>query len=392
MRLSVRLRLTLLYGALFLGSGLVLLAITYVLVTRQPVHAEGGGFIPAGSDATPAPLPGLDELTSRVATQRRDFLVQAAVSLAIMTLLSIGLGWIMAGRVLRPLRTITATARGISAHQLDRRLRLSGPQDELKELGDTFDELLGRLQAAFEAQRQFSANASHELRTPLTRARTLLEVALADPEPSVNGLQGTCRRVLAATEQQERLIEALLTLARGERGLAEAEVVDVAAITGEVLGAQARFRDVRMEAVLGNATVRGDRRLLERLVTNLVDNAVRYNVVGGEVTVTSGTRARGGAVLAVANTGPEVAGHDIERLVRPFQRQRHDRAAGSDGHGLGLAIVHAIAEAHGARLHAAARPGGGLRVEIVFPPVTGTAKAGRYAGSGVPSRPPGNRE
>ncbi len=171
-----------------------------------------------------------------------------------MTVASVGLGWLVAGRALRPLRAITGAARSISASSLHSRLALTGPDDELKELGDTFDGLLARLEAAFTAQRQFAANASHELRTPLARQRTLIEVALADPQPSVPALQAACGRVLAAGEQQERLIEALLTLARSQRGLDRLEPVDLAAITADVVCAQqtqAASRQVTVEALIG---------------------------------------------------------------------------------------------------------------------------------------------
>jgi signal transduction histidine kinase len=380
-RRSVRLQLTILYGGLFLVSGAALLAITYALVAHQSMLAAG--YVSGSADASDPFQPSLDafpgpsELAAQAERQaallRHQLLVQSGFSLAIMAVVSIGLGWVVAGRVLRPLRTITTAARTISAKDLDQRLALSGPEDELKELGDTFDGLLGRLQAAFDSQRQFTANASHELRTPLTRSRTLLEVALADPEPTVKQLHTTCERVLVAAQQQERLIEALLTLARSERGIEHPEPVDLTAITRETLlslHTRADAQGLGITATLHPATADGDPRLLERLVANLVDNAIRHNVADGEITVTTETRDCR-AVLRVANTGPLIETHEITRLIQPFQRPARHRTANRDGHGLGLAIVHAIADSHGARLTAVAQPAGGLDVDIVFPPATG---------------------
>jgi signal transduction histidine kinase len=378
-RHSVRLRLTLLYGGLFLLSGAALLIITYLLVAHQSrqVHVSAGSFdIPSASPGPASaalPIPAQAQMQVQIDRNAAAVLhllfVQSAISLAIMTLVALGLGWLTAGRVLRPLRTITTAARSISANNLDQRLTLRGPNDEVKELGDTIDALLGRLQASFDAQRQFAANASHELRTPLTRARTLLEVALADPQPTIKGLQNACGRALHASQQQERLIEALLTLARSERGVDHVEPVDLRAITHEALlglGVQARSGGVRISATLDPAQVRGDSRLLERLVANLMDNAVRHNIAGGLIEITTTTRDDR-ATLQIANSGPVIAPHDIARLLRPFQRLSPDRTANRDGHGLGLAIVHAIAATHDARLTASPRAGGGLQVEITFP-------------------------
>jgi signal transduction histidine kinase len=270
-----------------------------------------------------------------------------------MTVASVGLGWLVAGRVLRPLRAITGAARSISASSLPSRLALTGPHDELKELGDTFDGLLARLEAAFSAQRQFAANASHELRTPLARQRTLIEVALADPQPPVLALQAACGRALATGEQQERLIEALLTLARSQRGLDQLELVDLAAITADVVGAQqaqAAGHQVTVDAVIGSAVTTGDARLAERLVTNLVDNAIRYNQPDGWVRIRTGT-LDGLATLRIENSGPVIPPAEVARLFGPFQRLTPDRTGGaSTGTGLGLSIVNAITIAHQARL------------------------------------------
>jgi signal transduction histidine kinase len=308
-------------------------------------------------------------------------LIESGIALGIMAVVSVGLGWLMAGRVLRPLRTITATARRISARSLHQRIAMTGPDDELKELGDTFDQLLGRLDASFRAQRQFVANASHELRTPLARQRTLLEVALRDPQATIATLRTACERALAAGEQQDRLIAAMLTLARGERGLDTFESFDLGAIAASVLAAQhddASARGLAVTAAIETASMVGDPRLAERLAANLVDNAIRYNAAGGRVEIAVGSRD-GRPLLAVTNTGPVIPPDQLGRLFQPFQRldpARTSSAAGAGtpeaaggGLGLGLAIVSAIAAAHGADLRAVTRATGGLTVEVVFPPL-----------------------
>jgi signal transduction histidine kinase len=400
-RRTVRLRLTLLYGGLFLISGTGLLIITYILVAHRfptlvtahsgtAIQSQVGTGVQVGgstSTSTAGPacaagqLPVSAEQFSRCAAQAKaaaarqqatmlnQLLTQSGVALAIMTVISIGLGWLVAGRVLRPLRTITTAARRLSATSLHERLALTGPDDELKELGDTFDGLLTRLEAAFGAQRQFVANASHELRTPLARQRTLVEVALADPRRTVSSLSEACGRVLAAGEQQERLIEALLTLARSQRGLSSRQPVELAAAAEGVVRsrlAEAELRGVSVRAELGTGPVMGDARLAERLAANLIDNALRHNVAGGWVQVWTGRRA-GHAVLSVVNTGPVVPPAEVGRLFEPFQRLGAGRTGGRDGLGLGLSIVRAIADAHNARLHVRARPGGGLDILVRFP-------------------------
>jgi signal transduction histidine kinase len=415
-RHSVRLRFTLLYVGMFLASTACLLTITYLLVEQQLpqtittsngasaiIGASGqlstGGQSLATVCSTPrgtaSPVPGQPNACEIAVKQaavglRTDtlklLLIESGIALGIMALVSVGLGWVMAGRVLSPLRTITAKARRISARSLHQRIAMTGPDDELKELGDTFDQLLGRLDASFRAQRQFVANASHELRTPLARQRTLLEVALRDREATNASLRAACQRALAAGEQQERLIAALLTLARGERGLDRFEPVDLAAIAADVLAARRDDADaaqVSLVARIGAATAFGDPGLTERLVANLVDNAIRYNVAGGEVEIGTGTRA-GRPYLAVANTGPVIPPDQLGRLFRPFQRMDPSRRS-PGGLGLGLAIVSAVAAAHGADLRAVTRAAGGLAIEIVFPvppaepPPGEIAPAGRIA-------------
>jgi signal transduction histidine kinase len=368
-RKTVRLRLTLLYGGLFLVCGVGLLTVTYFLV-RHAVSPGDMGSLPPGLPGLPAgpPIRGTQltfgaqevaEVAQRaLVAQRQDvlhqLLVQSGIALALMVVLALALGWWVAGRILRRLHTITTAARAISATNLHRRLALAGPADELKDLGDTFDELLARLDASFQAQRQFVANASHELRTPLARQRAIGQVALDDPDATVTTLREAHERVLAAGVQQERLIEAMLTLARGHAGIDVRQPFDLGEVVREVVGT--RVSDVTISA----CTVSGHRALAERLVANLVDNAIRHNTASGWVSVSC---ARG--VLTVANTGPEVPPQEVARLFEPFQRLA---VRTGDGLGLGLSIVRAIATAHDATVAAASRPEGGLVVTVTFPP------------------------
>jgi signal transduction histidine kinase len=412
-RRTVRLRLTLMYGAVFLLCGTALLAITYILtehdVLTGPVmlsaHSAAGSAhaVPAppatgsgasgsrtltrfcagtvSGSAAPAPAPINCAYLSRVLAQQRSdelgqLLTDCGVALGIMAMASIGLGWLMAGRVLRPLRTITAAAQRVSASNLNHRLALAGPDDELRDLGETFNGLLARLEGSFGAQRQFVANASHELRTPLARQRTLVEVALADPQRSAESLQAACERVLAAGEQQERLIEAMLTLARSQRGLDQREPVDLQAMVTEVVRGhegEAQRRGLRLRPVLNPAATSGDPRLAERLAVNLVDNALRHNVPGGWVEVLTGVHA-GRSVLSVVSSGPRLEQSEVGRLFEPFQRLGPERAGRRDGHGLGLSIVVAIAAAHDAQLTARALPEGGLAVDVWFPAMVAPAR------------------
>jgi len=271
--------------------------------------------------------------------------------------------------VLRPLRTITSTARDISATNLHQRLALTGPDDEFKELGDTFDGLLGRLEASFRSQRQFVANASHELRTPLARLKTLAQVALSDPDASVESLRASHERVLVAEQQLEGLIGALLNLASSEQNLEHREPVDLMAVTEAALAVrhqEIEHRDLKLTATLYGARVEGNRQLLEQLVANLLDNAIEHNVTGGRVEVRT-TTTEGQAILSVTNDGPVIAAEDLGRLQRPFQRLGAERTSHGDGHGLGLSIIHAIATAHGATLGVHSQAAGGLHVTVRFP-------------------------
>lgn len=386
---TVRLRLTLLYSGLFLVSGALLLGITYFLFQR----ATGTNLIvvPTGIPQGTAGPPSLERLLdnpevaryvrhaaeARVGpiehnrdTELHQLLVQSGVALAIMTVVSLALGWLVAGRVLRPLRSMTATTRQISERNLHERLALAGPRDELRDLADTVDSLLARLETAFGAQQRFVANAAHELRTPMTLWRALLEETLSDPDASIDSFRATSRRLLALGKDQERLLESLLTLASSERGLDRREPFDLAAVAEAALHdppPQTASPGIQIEAETEPAPTTGNAALAERLVRNLLDNAVRYNVPGGRVRVRTGTRA-GAAFLSVANDGPAIPPAEVNRLLEPFQRLSPDRTAPSDGHhGLGLSIVQAIATAHHATLHAEARPEGGLTVEVRFP-------------------------
>jgi signal transduction histidine kinase len=379
---TIRLRLTILYGAVSVLSAAGLLAIS---ITLAGGWTRGGGTIapasapPAGTAAsrqgTPAQVrPSAAQPDQAGAVQPGRLLSAAAAALAIMAGASVAVGWIVAGRALRPLRAITTATRQISEDDLHRRLAMPGPRDELTDLAGTIDGLLARLQAAFEAQRNFVANASHELRTPLTATRTMLEVALADPAATATALQATCRDVLAEGQQQERLIDALLTLARSQRGLTRREPLDLADITARVLRTRepdAARRGVTITASITTAPVLGNDLLLQQLAANLIDNAVRHNIPHGKLSiqVTSGC---GHSTLKVTNTGPVIPAGQITRLLQPFQRLSAQRPAIIGGLGLGLPIVAAIARAHQATL--AINPGhhGGLDIEISFPTATAT--------------------
>lgn len=372
LRRTVRLRLTLWYSGLSFLSGAALLAITYVLVVQA--FTTGIGPVATcsrpglGCHAVPAAQLRAASLQEH-GTILRELLTRSAVALAVMVVLSIGIGWFIAGRVLRPLRAITTAARQTSAADLGNRLALTGADDELKELGDTFDALLARLEASFTAQRQFIANAAHELRTPLTRQRVISQVALADPGASAESLRTAHERVLASGTEQQQLIDALLALAQGQAGLDTREPVDLAEITGRVVAARqadADRRDLTMHLTPGPAPAAGSPHLIEQLAANLVDNALRHNTPGGQVDIRTQT-LNSRAVLSVANTGPAVPTGAVGRLFEPFQRLGADRVSRREGHGLGLSIVQAIADAHGASLTARPRPEGGLHIQVTFP-------------------------
>ena len=375
-RRSVRVRLTAIYSGLFVVTGALLLAITYALTTSTVAGGEPG--VSVGKAQVLIMPPNFQSVTGLVkqelAAQRADvfsgLLVESAVALGIMAAVSLLLGWLTAGRVLRPLRTMIDRVRHLSEDNLHERLAVAGPPDELKDLADTFDGLLARLETAFEAQRLFVANASHELRTPLTLERTLIEVSLTDPEPTVESLRDTHRRLLANSRHQERLIEALLMLARSQRGIASRQPVDFAALVSEIAIAregEAAGRGVRLATELAPATAAGDPHLVERLVVNLVDNALRHNVPDGWVDIRTGV-AGGWPTLCVVNTGAVIRPDQVAELVQPFRRLGGERRR-HQGLGLGLSIVAAITTAHGGRMTASPVPGGGLRVDVALPPV-----------------------
>ena len=381
-RRTARLRLTVLYGgAVFLACGATVLAVTYLLygllgnAPRPGVLLHQRGKVVPITAVQPAEatihMTGLGQLS----LDRQQLLIASGIALAVIAVAAAAIGWLIAGRVLRPLSTITAAARRISASSLHERLALHGPDDELKELADTLDSLFARLEASFDAQRRFAASASHELRTPLTRERTLLQVTLADPAATTGTWQAVSRELLASNAEQERLIEALLTLASSEAGPGEREPADLAAIISEALAA-ARPAISRLglhvQADIQPAALDGDPLLIQQLVTNLIDNAVRHNIPGGDIQIATST-SHAGAVLSVTSSGQVIPAAEVERLFQPFQRLGPRPARRDGGHGLGLSIVRAIATAHDATIGARALPGGGLAVDVTFPPSPGPA-------------------
>jgi len=373
---SVRLRLTLLYGVLFLISGAVLLAISDLYV----MQATTSGFSHVGTAFSSGGLTSqqADALAQRSQAQLAELsnteiealLLGSSIALGLMVVVSMMLGWILAGRILEPLRIVTATARRISVTSLDERLSLQGPDDEIKELGDTFDALLSRLETSFQSQRRFIANASHELRTPLSRQRVLAQVAIADPTATVESLRAAHERVLVSGVEQEQLIEGLLTLALSQGGLIRHQQCDLAEVGEGVLAArdgEITRRGLQVAVRMSSARTSGDPIMIERLIANLVDSAMRHNVVGGTVNVGALTRD-GRGVFSIANSGPAVPADAVDQLFEPFRRFGADRTSRRDGVGLGLSIVRAIADAHGATIRIQALPEGGLDVEVEFPP------------------------
>lgn len=367
---SVRWRLTLLYSALFVVTGAMLLGFTYFLAaSSRSGKAFGSGSqdpVPSGGPEVLDP-PTVNAVVEAVRSdQLHELLVKGGIALAVMSLTSVALGWLMAGRVLDPLRTMTAATRRISADNLHERLAVPGPDDELKAMADTIDAVLARLEGAFEAQKAFVANASHELRTPLTLQQAVVDVTLADPGASVGTLRAALLRVRAAGEEQERMIDALLSLARSQRGLERREFVDLA----EVVRDRLPQADVKVEARLDPAPVLGDPQLIERLVVNLTDNAVRHNLPEGEdswVSVWTGVDDVGRPGLRIENSGPVVPADQADGLFQPFRRLGPERARKRDGLGLGMSIVAAVVAAHGGWVLARTRPGGGLVVEVALP-------------------------
>ncbi len=381
-RLTVRARLTLLYTGLFAVCGAIVVAVSYILVADLGVPGQGqqpSGVLPARfaamcrSEKLNASLnKGVlakcnAALQFQGAQHQRDLtlshlLEYSLITLALVIALAAILGWIVAGRALRPVHRITAAARAASEHNLSARVALRGPRDELRELAETFDDMLGRLQAAFEAQQRFVANASHELRTPLAVMRTTVDVVLGNPHSTADDLRGMGADIRAAVDHAEQLIGALLILAHSERGLTVRDEVDLATAAEDVLDA-ATPGNRRVHASLQPAVISGDPVLAERLIANLVDNAVRYNIAEGDVWVSTRTIA-GSTQLTVANTGPVISAADVGRIFQPFQRLS-DRTS-HDGFGLGLAIVASIAAIHGGTASARPRADGGLCVTVTI--------------------------
>jgi signal transduction histidine kinase len=382
-RLSARSRLTLLYASLFALGGAALVVITCLLVART-LHPAAAPAIPAAIQqalgrclqAAQKGAPGVLQKCAAVyasgvqagaaaqrATTLARLLTYSLLTLAGVTLLAAAAGWIAAGRILRPVHRLTAAARAASEQDLSQRIALQGPRDELRELADTFDTMLERLDRAFASQRQFIASASHELRTPLTVMRTAIDVVLAKPGPAPGELMSMAADVRQAVDHAERLIEALLVLARNDQARALTEPLDLAAVAEDALEARTAS-GITTTATLGEAPVTGDQVLLERLINNLLDNAERYNITGGTITIST-TTGNGMSLVQVANTGQLVPPAQVERLFLPFTRL--DDRTRHDGSGLGLTLVSSIAAVHGGTVHATAIPAGGLDITIRLP-------------------------
>ncbi len=374
-RRTVRLRFTALYGGLFLLSGVALLAIAGLVaagtrVSRAvPVPGQEPGGAPAAAQAQIARLQA--QLAEQQGVQSRQLVVGAVVALAVMLVASIVLGHLAAGRVLRPLRTMTAATRRISADNLHERLAVRGPADEVKDLADTIDELLERLEGAFAAQGRFVANASHELRTPLATMRASLDVAVAKPEPAPPQTVALAGRLRTELDQVDRLLEGFLALARAQHGALPGQAtLSLGRLASAALEARAADADERGLTVRdeggGDVWVGGSPALLSRMVGNVVDNAIAHNEDGGWVRVA--TFADGGMAVLVVETGGQVLDQaQVAELAQPFRRLGADRTGSGEGAGLGLSIVAAVAAAHGGVLDLRARDEGGLRVAVRLP-------------------------
>ncbi len=381
--LSARSRLTLLYASLFALGGAALVLITYLLVahtfhdpttTSIPPGVQreiaqcfnGAQYAGAGAMGKCAGLyaNGVQAgVSAQSNTTLTHLLTYSLLSLAGVTLLAVAAGWIAAGRILRPVHQLTAAARAASEQDLSQRIALQGPRDELHELADTFDTMIERLDRAFTGQRQFIANASHELRTPLTVMRTAIDVVLAKPEPTRDELVSMAAEVRQAVDHSERLIEALLVLARNNQARALTDPLDLAVVAEDALEGRTA-NGITTTVTLDEAPVTGDGLLLGRLVANLLDNAERYNIADGTVTI-SATAYDATSVLRVVNTGAVVPANMVERLFLPFTRL--DDRTRHDGFGLGLALVSSIATLHNGTVHATAVSTGGLDITVRLP-------------------------
>ncbi|MEV0603859.1 HAMP domain-containing sensor histidine kinase [Streptomyces sp. NPDC050315] len=384
LRPTIRIRLTLLYGGMFLMAGIVLLAIIYMLAANAlqdgnqlPFKIIGSDFRIVTDRCPGAATNNVDQLNSAINTcisQQRavalnNLLNRSLMALVGLTIVAFAFGYAMAGRVLSPLGRITRTAQRVAGSDLHRRIELGGPDDELKELADTFDEMLDRLDRAFESQQRFVANASHELRTPLAINRTLLEVQLADPEASPE-LAQLGKTLLATNERSEQLVEGLLLLARSENKIVDRKPVDLSEVASQAIEqvrGEAQSKGVELRGVRRQVFVQGSGVLLERIALNLVQNAVRYNTpTDGWVEVTTEAQP-GWAVLVVSNTGPVVPAYEVENIFEPFRRLRTERTGSDKGVGLGLSIVRSVVRAHDGTITAVPREGGGLDMRVVLP-------------------------
>ncbi|MFJ5262129.1 sensor histidine kinase [Streptomyces sp. NPDC088387] len=382
LRPTIRIRLTLLYGGMFLIAGILLLSIIYLLaanalnVGSQLPFKVLSGQVASDICNFPSELgaAALNNAMDECVNQQRQHALDDLLSRSLLTLLGLAViafafGYAMAGRVLSPLGRITRTARAVAGSDLSRRIELDGPEDELKELADTFDDMLERLQRAFTAQQRFVGNASHELRTPLAINRTLLEVHLSDPNAPVE-LQQLGKTLLATNERSEQLVEGLLLLARSDNQIVERKPVDLAEVASQAIDqvyGEAEAKGVEIRGTREPAVVQGNGVLLERIALNLVQNAVRYNIAeDGWVEVNSGIQ-HGHAVLVVTNTGPVVPAYEIDNLFEPFRRLRTERTGSDKGVGLGLSIARSVARAHGGHIAAQPREGGGLVMRVTLP-------------------------
>lgn len=387
-RTTIRLRLTVLYGAAFFVCGAVLVALTYMNVQQSFQHAPGAGmqetvgrFLDArGIGSHPVAERIFSAVNEQVAQERaemlRELLVRSLLGLVVMGIAAAGLGWLLAGRVLHPLQQITATARRVADRSLHERIALDGPFDEIKDLADTFDAMLERLDRAFDGQQRFVANASHELRTPLAINRTLIEVAIDDPDTpeSTRQLGAT---LLGVNARNERLIEGLLVLASSQQELDLRPGVDLAQMAQRAIETTTPVADrlgVKIVTQLRPVSVTGDPMLLERIAHNLIDNAVRYNVAEqGWVQVTVGANGSS-ARLIVENSGPIIAARDVDDLFEPFRRLPNSERLSvtrpgltERGAGLGLSIVRSVVQGHHGAVEARAHATGGLTVTVTIP-------------------------
>ena len=373
--MGLRTRLTLWYAGAFFAAGAVLITMVYLVVGDRLGSFSVNALLEEDTEL-PFPLDRQEIAEQFLGLQRRaneatmdSVLWWSVAALGVTGLFALAVGWLVAGRALRPIAEITGTARRVADRSLHERINLQGPNDEIKRLADTFDEMLARLDRAFEGQRRFVGNASHELRTPLAINRTLIEVAAAGPDADQR-LKSLAENLLAVNARHERLIDGLLTLARADHEIPRRSRLDLADIAGHVadsLAGQAEAAEVAVRVEAAEAAVQGDAALLERLVENLIVNGIKHNRPGGEVDVATGEH-RGRARLTVVNTGPVVAAYEVEALFEPFRRGAdRDRVESGQGVGLGLSIVESVARAHGASVDAAAPSEGGLRITVEFP-------------------------